>query len=429
MKKYLTVPHVLTMLFFNAALIACIYFVIQLQKNSVRLKKAKADYFAVNQIKCGLLNADSWTYQINTLISAEIDSFELTRSDEKTLRKQVDRALNRFFDEVETLLHEKQHKVKDNLKFKVINSFVDIDKFRADIPRFSNAIIAEIVKSENKEKVKFLLKEKINAMLVSKDRRHDIEKEKALSLHHCVDISSFNTKMTTYINKVEQQQRQYGYVLIALMSLVGLVWFLFIIQRPALHTLAFIYSVLISFANLYTGVTLPMIEIDARIAELNIHLLSSNIVFTDQVVFFQSKSIYDVISILITAGNIDSVFVGSLVCVFSVIFPIFKSVFSIVYLFAKEKSNAFIEYMALKSGKWSMADVMLVAIFMAYLGFQAILNAQLNKLEVDHDGVNTLTTNKSSLQIGFLVFTCFVIYNLILSEALRRITKKSRLEY
>ena len=140
------------MLFFNAVLISCIYFVIQLQKNSVRIQKAKADYFSVNQIKCGLLNADSWTYQINTLISAEIDSFELTRSDEKTLRKQVDRALNRFFDEVEVLLHEKQHKVKDNLKFKVINSFFDIDKFRADIPGFSNAIIAEIVKSENKEK-------------------------------------------------------------------------------------------------------------------------------------------------------------------------------------------------------------------------------------------------------------------------------------
>jgi len=69
-----------------------------------------------------------------------------------------------------------------------------------------------------------------------------------------------------------------------------------------------------------------------------------------------------------------------------------------------------------------MADVMVVAIFMSYVGFQGILNNELKKIQVTSDMLNVLTTNRSNLQIGFVIFVSIVCFNLILSEILKRIT-------
>jgi len=79
--------------------------------------------------------------------------------------------------------------------------------------------------------------------------------------------------------------------------------------------------------------------------------------------------------------------------------------------------------MAFKSGKWSMADVMVVAIFMAYVGFQGILNDQLKNVNITEEKVNLLSTNKSNLQIGFIIFVAFCLFNLFLSSILKRITE------
>ncbi|HVX26195.1 MAG TPA: hypothetical protein VHB70_07620 [Parafilimonas sp.] len=49
------------------------------------------------------------------------------------------------------------------------------------------------------------------------------------------------------------------------------------------------------------GLTTIMIEIDARIKTLNFYLLGTSISFNNQVFFFQSKSITDVVTILMYA--------------------------------------------------------------------------------------------------------------------------------
>ena len=77
--------------------------------------------------------------------------------------------------------------------------------------------------------------------------------------------------------------------------------------------------------------------------------------------------------------------------------------------------------MAFNSGKWSMADVMVIAIFMAYVGFASILDNQLADIEAHTDTVNVVTTNRTNLQTGFLVFVSFTLFNLILAEILKKI--------
>ena len=74
-----------------------------------------------------------------------------------------------------------------------------------------------------------------------------------------------------------------------------------------------------------------------------------------------------------------------------------------------------------------MADVTVVAIFMAYVGFRGIVNNQLQNLNVTSGSLESIATNASSLQPGFVVFTTFVLYGLILSEILKRIMEEENI--
>ena len=76
----------------------------------------------------------------------------------------------------------------------------------------------------------------------------------------------------------------------------------------------------------------------------------------------------------------------------------------------------------IKSGKWSMADVMVVAIFMAYIGFNGIVGNQLDMLRESSESVEIFTTNGTRLLGGFYLFLSFCISSLVLSEILVRKT-------
>jgi hypothetical protein len=161
------------------------------------------------------------------------------------------------------------------------------------------------------------------------------------------------------------------------------------------------------------GVSLPMIEIDARISSMSFVLLGEPVSFQDQVLYYKSKSILEVVQLMLTQGRLDVLFVGILVLLFSVLFPVGKLISVIVYTFAPAtNSNRFLSFMVFKTGKWSMADVMVVAIFMAYIGFSGIVGEQLRQLEGITTNMEVLTTNKSSLQIGFFLFVGFTILSL-----------------
>ena len=67
-----------------------------------------------------------------------------------------------------------------------------------------------------------------------------------------------------------------------------------------------------------------------------------------------------------------------------------------------------------------MTDVMIVAIFMAYIGFNGIISSQFGKMHSAQDEVVLLTTNGTSLQPGFYLFLGYTVLALFLSEFLTR---------
>ena len=113
--------------------------------------------------------------------------------------------------------------------------------------------------------------------------------------------------------------------------------------------------------------------------------------------------------------------VGFLVLLFSVIFPVAKLISSLLLVFKRKlQRNKIIQFLVFKSGKWSMADVMVVAIFMSYIGFAGIITSQLNQLENITYSIKILTTNESELQYGFYFFLGFVILSLFISQTIQK---------
>jgi uncharacterized paraquat-inducible protein A len=162
-----------------------------------------------------------------------------------------------------------------------------------------------------------------------------------------------------------------------------------------------------------------MIEVEAQIGELRFMLMGKPVEFYNEVFYYQSKSVLDVVMILMAKREIDMMLVGILIMTFSVIFPALKLLTSMLYIYSRQsRQSSIVEFFALKSSKWSMADVMVVAIFMAYIGFNGMISSQMEMMAEGTmvKGVEVLTTEGTALQIGFFMFLAFCMASLMVAS-------------
>ena len=68
-----------------------------------------------------------------------------------------------------------------------------------------------------------------------------------------------------------------------------------------------------------------------------------------------------------------------------------------------------------------MADVMVVSIFMAYIGFSRLIHTQLNQIGVNQPEIDVFATDGTGLQAGFYFFFAFCILGLVLSSVINRL--------
>jgi len=387
----------------------------------------KFEYSNVNAIRYGLFSVSAWRNNIRDIVSDRIADFTLTQDQEEVLRTEINDVLNALVDQADsTINHPKS--LNGKIKKAAINVFVDWAEVRKKIPTFTQTILDEINKPENREKVKVLAEEKVNEFAVNTyDPGLDtLRIQKLLSKYHAAGIEDFNLKTAALIDSLQIKTYRLTFIMLGSMLLFLLMW-LFVWKRPLLHRPLFVLSVLLSLIVLLVALTSPMIEIDARIKKIDFVLLGTHLQFHDQVFFYQSKSILQVVHILFKTKKPDSEFVALLILAFSILFPIAKLISTEVYLLGNEKTkkNKIINFFAFKSGKWSMADVTVVAIFMAYVGFNGILTNQLKFLNIRTETLNSITTNLTSLQPGFILFVAFVIFGLVISEILKRLRRIS----
>ncbi|TAE75268.1 MAG: hypothetical protein EAZ85_02790 [Bacteroidetes bacterium] len=387
-------------------------------------KDMRYDDFRLNNVKYGLFNGYEWKKQVSKILSKKLREFELTGENREQTKILVQGALENLFKKV--ILEFDKH---DDIGFQIVDFFGDLrGKVRAigkQIPKFAEEAMDYINNKDNKEKIISFIDKKLNDILeyaIGKEDKTEIDqilsKYKQNNLEECKNLIT---------NELKKSDRTI-WVFSLLVSLCLVVMFLHFFLTNEFQNISIYFIAIGCFLVLIGGVLTPIIDVDARIKQIDFSLLGENISFTNQYLFYQSKSIIEIVFILINSGKLDNIAIGFLIFLFSILFPVSKLLMSVISINIPENlKNPFVKFIVLKSSKWSMADVIVVAIFMAYIGFNGLISNQFANFENISKLVNILATDQTNLQAGFLLFTTFTISGLVFSDIIEDIVNKKNI--
>jgi TRAP-type C4-dicarboxylate transport system permease small subunit len=389
----------------------------------------KNQYSEVNDIRRGLMNVNLWRGQLKIILQNEIENFDFTPKQDSILRQQVDETLHRLINEARAQIKRDDKTLGKRIRNFAIETVVNWDKIEDRVPSFTNKIMAELYRDKTKGRLKMVATQKMEEYADQIYRDSDSALiANIYNQNEVTNKAAFNKVIYQKIGPLQYNAYQNTYAVLALLLITLLPWF-FLKKDRYLQIIYFTACTLLALVVLLAGLSSPMIEIDARLATMEFTLLGQDLIFRNQMLFYRSKSIIEMVQILLATSKADSIFVGILIMAFSVLLPVCKLVATQIYMHGKPRwqDNKVLAWLALKSGKWSMADVMVVAIFMAFVGFDGILDSQLQNMNYNNDNLHSLSTNQTALQPGFLLFLGFVLYGLILAAILKKVavTKKS----
>jgi hypothetical protein len=109
---------------------------------------------------------------------------------------------------------------------------------------------------------------------------------------------------------------------------------------------------------------------------------------------------------------------------FSIVFPIIKLFTSTIALYRPGLLKYRVaRFFALESSKWSMADVMALAIFMAFVAFDGLIPNTMKGLQGSSAQL-TIPTDSSKILPGYHLFIGFCIASLLVSRRLGRLLSR-----
>ncbi len=396
---------------------------VQLVSLAKQNQHLKIDLSEINHIRYGLLNVDEWAEQVAGILTEKINEFEVTPENRAQLETSMSNVLYKLIDEVEELMIERTSGQFSGVKKWIAGFALDVDQLRDSVPAFAHTVVDELDKPETKNLLQNYLNDKLSDFTASTYNKDHMDMLNDLLVKYDCDGRAACKEMLK--EKLAETNSAINILVILILVSVLLPFLLNTIQKEKPNRVQALLLILSSLCLLLGGIITPMIELEARIDMLLFQLLGEEVIFTDNIIFFQSKSITDMVRILMTDGSVQMIFVALLIFVFSIVFPSAKLICSYLYSLNIDslKENKVILFFVIKSGKWSMADVMVVAIFMAYIGFNGIVGSQLDSLSQASKPIEILTTNGTQLLGGFYLFLFFSLASLFLSAAL---TKKSK---
>jgi paraquat-inducible protein A len=197
------------------------------------------------------------------------------------------------------------------------------------------------------------------------------------------------------------------------------------IQKLSLRNKLAFFTSILSVFFFFPGIYLSMLSI-ATTGSINAqvpHIVHNFIGFphvagTEQHhialnIFDSTRSILKTVHDL---WNQDYIFVASMIFLFSVIVPLIKGSLLTVIFFNKHSETRKKVFAFIKSiGKWSMCDVYIVAIFLAYLstGATQTENAKTVTMLGYAINVDVLAGMQAHLQIGFWCFLTYCFLSLL----------------
>jgi Paraquat-inducible protein A len=385
----------------------------------------RTDLAEITHARYGILSADQWRAIIGPMLNAQVDKLDL-KGQSKTLRPMVQRSLYALLDNIKTQMtspNAKASGMPGGGNVMLVNMI--IAALRPHVPEYTNVVMRELAKSETQKNFKDSIRGVLDDAVKNTFSTTDMTTYSAiLKRYGCVQtgpgIAVCEEALGRQIEEADKKLTRY-YLIVLVSAAMGFI--LLMAGRPTLSRSAVLVLMLFCIAMLAGGVLSPMLEVEVRITKLDATLLGTPIEFRDQSLYYRSKTVFEVFQTLIQMGRPEMTLVGVLVILFSVVFPALKMLTLGACLFrpALLRTNGFVKLLAFELSKWSMADVMVLAIFMSFVAFNGVIGSAWDGLRAMPNIQQVqIPTNASQILPGYYLFIGFCVSSIFLSKKLER---------
>jgi hypothetical protein len=295
-----------------------------------------------------------------------------------------------------------------------------IASLRPKVPEYTNVVMAQLVNKGTEKGFKDSIRGVLANAVANTFGNTDMSTYNAI-LHHygCASGAACEQTLGQQIAAADTQlNRDY----LTVLACAALAFILLMIGTPALSRAAVVVLMSFCIAMGVGGVLSPMLEVEVRVTKIDATLLGTPIEFRDQSLYYRSKTVYEVFQTLIHMGRPEMSVVGVLVILFSVVFPTLKMLALAASLFRPTllRTNRFVKLLAFELSKWSMADVMVLAIFMSFVAFNGVIGSAFDGLRsVPNVQQVLIPTNASKILPGYYLFIGFCVSSILLSRKLQ----------
>jgi len=378
----------------------------------------RTDLAELEHVRYGLLSADQWRAIIGPILNAQVDKLDL-KGQRKYLRPMVEHSLNSLLENIKQQMsapkpaNSKAPTAPPMLVNMIINSL------RPHVPEYADVVLAELVKPQNqkafKESVRSVMTDAVNNTFSTVDMS---TYSAILRRYGCSSGAVCEETLRHRIQEADAQLRKDCFTVLASAAL-GFI--LLTAGRPALSRPAVVALMLFCITMLLGGLLSPMIEVEVRITRLDATLLGAPLEFREQSLYYRSKTVLELFQTLIDMHRPATSLVAILVLLFSVIFPALKMLALCASLFRPSLllNSRIVRLLAFGLSKWSMADVMALAIFMSFVAFNGVIESGMGSIRTA-PAVQELVipTNSSRILPGYYLFVGFCLASIYLSKKL-----------
>jgi hypothetical protein len=371
----------------------------------------RTDLAEITNARYGILSADQWRTIIGPMLNAQVDKLDL-KGQTKSLRPMVERSLNALLDNIEAT--NKSGGIQGMFVSKMIASL------RPQVPAYTDVVMKELAKSQTEKGFKDSIRSVLANAVANTFGNTDMTTYNAILSHY--GCSSGAACEQTLGQKIAAADTNLNRCYLTVLASAALGFILLMAGRPKLSRGAVVVLMLFSIAMLVGGVLSPMLEVEVRVTKIDATLLGTPIEFQDQSLYYRSKTVFEVFQTLIHMGRPEMTVVGVLVILFSVVFPTLKMLALAASLFrpALLRTNRFVKLLAFELSKWSMADVMVLAIFMSFVAFNGVIGSAFDGLRAAPNVQQVLIpTNASKILPGYYLFIGFCVASILLSRKLQ----------
>lgn len=383
----------------------------------------RTDLAEITHARYGLLSADQWRSIIGPLLNAQVDKLDL-KGQSKSLRPMVERSLNALLDNIKTQMtspHAKGSGLPGGGNGFIVNMI--IASLRPHVPEYTDVVMRELARPETqksfRDSIRGVLANAVNNTFSATDMT---TYSMILKRYGCDQAGTGGPACEETLGKqIAESDKKATRDYLIVLACAALGFILLMAGKRKLSRGAVVVLMLFSITMLTAGVLSPMLEVEVRITKLDATLLGTPIEFRDQSLYYRSKTVFEVFQTLIQMGRPEMALVGVLVILFSVVFPALKMLALGAGLFrpALLRTNRLVRLLAFELSKWSMADVMVLAIFMSFVAFNGVIGSAWDDLRrVPNVQQVLIPTNASKILPGYYLFIGFCVSSIFLSKRL-----------